>query len=520
MSMFKKIVLLIFTFTVLFPLLPKTVNAQASTWYDQSFKEWFIKVYDEDHSPETEIFGERYTAAQVQWILYSIAAIPFTHTKEVSVCVLQGGQDLNACADAVKKLIAGVPVNNNLADVNAKDIFLGRSMSGIGYIKDVASKFNIVKEVHAQTGGYGYDTFIFLRPFWITFRNISYTFFVIITLVFAFMIMFRVKISPQTVISVQTALPKIILGIILVTFSYAIAGFMFDLMYVAIGLVSAFFTATGVFGNNYSAIYAFLSGNQTSLFWYWVLYYLLFLLTFLFAAFATIIAAGSNIALAPVLLVFYVLIIFLLLIALFWYVFKITWMLIKTFASIMMLIMFSPLYITVGTLSSTGGFTTWLKSLGGNLAVFPVTGFLLVMSFYFLIVSLVLSVGAAGLPIVIVEYILTFIGTVLIPGFATPTLPSVTGVNMAPLPLLGGGMVPLVFLGASFAVLAMAPRAAEVIKSFIEGKPFGYGTAIGQALTVAAMPVTALVSKSYGMVSGGIEKGIQTRIANRITPRP
>ena len=47
-----------------------------STWYNQTFEGWFVKVYG-DESPPSEIFGERYTAAQVQWILYSLVALPF-----------------------------------------------------------------------------------------------------------------------------------------------------------------------------------------------------------------------------------------------------------------------------------------------------------------------------------------------------------------------------------------------------------------------------------------------------------
>ena len=48
--------------------------------------------------------------------------------------------------------------------------------------------------------------------------------------------------SPQTIVTIQSALPKIVVTLILVTFSYAIAGFMVDLVYVVMGLFSQFFT--------------------------------------------------------------------------------------------------------------------------------------------------------------------------------------------------------------------------------------------------------------------------------------
>src|SRR5258708_14361646 len=62
------------------------------------------------------------------------------------------------------------------------------------------------------------------------------------------MIMFRVKISPQVVVSVQSALPKIAIALVLVTFSYAIAGFLIDIMYVFVGLFSLVFSRFTVAG--------------------------------------------------------------------------------------------------------------------------------------------------------------------------------------------------------------------------------------------------------------------------------
>ncbi len=51
--------------------------------------------------------------------------------------------------------------------------------------------------------------------------------------------MLRVHIDPRTVMTIENQIPKIIVGIILVTFSFAIAGLLIDLMYVAIYLGGA-----------------------------------------------------------------------------------------------------------------------------------------------------------------------------------------------------------------------------------------------------------------------------------------
>lgn len=82
--------------------------------------------------------------------------------------------------------------------------------------------------------------FASIKPFasvWKIFRDFTYMLLVIVLIGIGFMVMFRMKINAQTVISVESALPKIVISMILITFSFAIAGFMIDLMYVSIGII-------------------------------------------------------------------------------------------------------------------------------------------------------------------------------------------------------------------------------------------------------------------------------------------
>jgi hypothetical protein len=72
---------------------------------------------------------------------------------------------------------------------------------------------------------------------WSRVRNLSYVFFILIMLVAGFMIMFRHKLGGQTLVTLGNALPNIILSLILVTFSFAIAGIIIDLGGVAMVLV-------------------------------------------------------------------------------------------------------------------------------------------------------------------------------------------------------------------------------------------------------------------------------------------
>jgi hypothetical protein len=81
------------------------------------------------------------------------------------------------------------------------------------------------------------------KDLWLLFRNFSFLLMVLVMIAIGFMIMFRTKINAQTVISLENALPKIVIAMILITFSYAIAGLMIDLMYISIGLIIQLFSA-------------------------------------------------------------------------------------------------------------------------------------------------------------------------------------------------------------------------------------------------------------------------------------
>ena len=79
----------------------------------------------------------------------------------------------------------------------------------------------ITQPVYAQ--GIGFSALTPTLQVWKAFRNLSYFLFIIIFIVVGFMIMFRAQINPQTVVTVQAALPKIVVTLIMITFSYAIA---------------------------------------------------------------------------------------------------------------------------------------------------------------------------------------------------------------------------------------------------------------------------------------------------------
>jgi hypothetical protein len=108
------------------------------------------------------------------------------------------------------------------------------------YFQNLASNFGITKKTYAyETGFEGLSP---LLDLWSAFRNMVYLLFVIVFVIIGLAIMLRIKIDPRTVMTIQNQIPKIIIGILLVTFSFAIAGFLVDAMwtfiYLIFGLIS------------------------------------------------------------------------------------------------------------------------------------------------------------------------------------------------------------------------------------------------------------------------------------------
>lgn len=130
------------------------------------------------------------------------------------------------------------------------------------YFQHIAGNFGIVKPAYAQTTGIGFQGLSPLLPLWIAFRNIVYLLFVLIFLLVGVAIMLRLKIDPRTVMSIENQLPKIIVGLLLVTFSFAIAGFFIDMMYVTIYLIAGVLNAAAPAANINTAV-AGIQGQNT-----------------------------------------------------------------------------------------------------------------------------------------------------------------------------------------------------------------------------------------------------------------
>ncbi len=119
--------------------------------------------------------------------------------------------------------------------------------SGVEYIAQIKDNF-LGKPTYAQGVAFGRDRSLQpLLPLWKILRNVIYTLSSIVFIIIGIMIMLRIKISPQAVITLQNSIPKLVTSLILVTFSYAIAGLIIDLSYWIQGMaLMIFFSAKGV----------------------------------------------------------------------------------------------------------------------------------------------------------------------------------------------------------------------------------------------------------------------------------
>lgn len=129
--------------------------------------------------------------------------------------------------------------------------------SGTLYLADSVNNF-IGKPAYAQSNGIGYTGLQPLLPVWRVFRNIIYIVISLVFVVIGLLVMLRIKISPQAVITIQSAIPKLISSLILVTFSYAIAGLLIDFTYVLPGIIITLFLKSPAI----NAIYQAMLTNQ------------------------------------------------------------------------------------------------------------------------------------------------------------------------------------------------------------------------------------------------------------------
>ena len=373
----------------------------------------------------------------------------------------------------------------------------------------MASKFGIGEKAYAQ--GIGFKGLMPTLKLWEAFRNITYMIFVVLFLIVGLGIMFRIKIDPRTVMTVQNQIPKIIIAIVLVTFSYAIAGFLIDLMYVSMYLIISVFVGQGLDVTDVGASTPFgaaggltgiggianagahaIGGVVKSIFDGTLGTVLGGIIGTLIGTAGAgtgitgslmkglgiaskaggivggVIATGGLIGLSLVAgyfvgdsvaglaagVIAYIIII----IALFSALLRLWFILIKSYIFILINVVFAPFLIARGLIPGQAGIGGWIRSMVSNLSVFPVT------------------------------IIMFLLGKAFIEGFEkhpNPFAPPMVGDFTNP-----AAFAPIIGLG----IILMLPEVANMVRDALKQPEFKYSAAIGQSLSVGARAPGRLIS--------------------------
>lgn len=353
------------------------------------------------------------------------------------------GQMNTPYAQQMKEQSALTSLNNYIVS-----LYVHPPASTYAFVQDVGQTLGFIpKQAYAQ--GIGFSALSPLLPVWKVFRNIAYALLAIIMMVVGFLVMFRKKIDPKTVITVQNALPKIVISLILITFSYAIVGIMIDLMYVIMYLIVSLLTKAvpEAFGPN--AINSYVNADFGKL-----------------GIFNEIGGASDNIAklissnsivqgivsaLVGTIVSLAVLFVYL----------RILVMLITAYIQIIVALIISPVQFLLDAIpGTTGGFAAWIKNLISHLMVFPLTALLLI------------------------------IGTILTKMGAT------SGTLWAP-PFLGSGTDSSGMMGAiTIGIMLAIPNIVKGLQESLKAKPM-FNMAGGGGLSGTMGTATQMVSLGY-----------------------
>ncbi|NCN06332.1 MAG: phage tail tape measure protein [Candidatus Pacebacteria bacterium] len=302
------------------------------------------------------------------------------------------------------------------------------------FVADVAQSAGVTP---AYAQGLGFAALDPVLDLWKKFRNLAYFFFIIMFLVIGFMIMFRSKVGGQAAITAQQAIPSILISLILVTFSYAISGFLIDLMYLSMYLIVGLFgeltTDSGASSSLISMNIFQLGGQllkesagnlgQTTD----IVNQVIVGLIGTSNAVTGLVSIISGLTLSLVLAVAIVIALF-----------RLFFELLKSYASIVVGVVTAPIYLMMGAIPGKNAFAGWIKSMIGNLAAFP-TVLLVVVLFYEFT-----QAGSAG-------------SSVRSGGFLPPFL-------------IGGGQSSVASALLGFALLLALPEVVKKIKEALGAK--------------------------------------------------
>jgi hypothetical protein len=395
----------------------------------------------------------------------------------------------------------------------------------IAYINNNLQRHSLTQPAYAENatgegGGYGFTRLEGFLPLWKAFRNIAYFFFILAFVIYGFMIMFRVKINPQTAANIQLALPKLIVTLILITFSYAIVGLLIDFMWVGYYLILNTLDSFGVFGKSWDGlgfindIFRGLASGGGGLIITSIFQAVLATYAGVPGTLGALTGISGNIFTVLMLTRQFrgvsILLLIIMLIAVIIALIKLFVKLVTAYVTIFINLVLSPL-ILLGSIfpGKSDAFSSWITNLVANIVVFPVSSILLLFSGYFMtqpVASLVQDIlnGLAN----IIPGIDGNVSLSLIDN--TQRIPNVPLLSpqaewLSNFPVIGSAIAAQTsewYALIGLALLLMSPKFVDMVRDAFKVKPFPYGPELG----------------IIGAPMAGIKKGFETSITQTTQP--
>ncbi len=386
------------------------------------------------------------------------------------------------------------------------------SLDYLAYVSSNLKNHQVIDQAFAASPGYGFTALSPILPLWKAFRNLSYLLFAFGFILYGIMIMFRVKIDAKTAASIQLAIPKLIVTLLIITFSYAIVGFLIDISTVISAMIINILKTGGILDNSSISAFsikitnpiatvasgqsilgavgsAIVNGFLAVIVSPFIFFNLLLggLLGMSVSFVAAIAGTISGIGIVVGIIIMIAVIIS--------YA-KLIFKLFQAFFSIIINLIFSPIILLGNLMPGSNSISTWLMSIVGNLAVFPVAIFFLTLSYALMcqpILTLIPDIignytpvgwvaGAVGydLSFITTSALEVLLGVKSLAGNGNIWTPPMTvGLGVTDGTTTNGSLI-LATIG--FGLLMMASKYCEMVEKALKTPPFPYGAAIGEAL--------------------------------------
>lgn len=265
--------------------------------------------------------------------------------------------------------------------------------SSIDYVADLIenAKHPFVQKAYAQ--GLGFSSLAPVLDLWKLFRNVAYFFFVVVFVIVGFLIMIRAKIGSQAAVTVQQILPQLVIALILVTFSYAIAGLLIDVMNIVIFLIIGIFSSVfpgGIVGGSVAGsvsltdiafrndiftngIGLITNGVAGSIAGGMGVIVQNILVNLGWAQWVTdVLKLGTNVIFTLILTIVILLSLF-----------RVFFALLQAYIGIFFSVIFAPIQLMLGALPGQNTFQKWISGLLENLLVFPTIILMIFIAYFF-----------------------------------------------------------------------------------------------------------------------------------------